>query len=100
MSRLVRLAIIVAAGAVLYDATRPPSHQAAARLAIAGIQAYRRVLSPAAARSGAVCRFTPTCSRYAEAVIARDGIARGGWLALKRIVRCGPWTPAGTKDEP
>ena len=100
MSWSTRVAVIIAAGAVLFDAARPPSRQATARLAITGIQAYRRVLSPVAARSGAVCRFAPTCSRYAEAVIARDGIARGGWLALKRIVRCGPWTPAGTKDSP
>ena len=100
MAWFVRLAVIVAAGAVLYDATRPPSRQATARVAIAGIHAYQRVLSPAAARSGVVCRFTPTCSRYAEAVIARKGIVQGGWLTLKRIARCGPWTPAGTKDEP
>ena len=100
MSRLVRLAVIVAAGAALFDATRPPSVQTSARLAVAGIHLYQRALSPAAARSGAVCRFTPTCSRYAEAVIARDGIVRGGWLALRRVARCGPWTPAGTKDVP
>ena len=100
MSRLVRLAVIVAAGAALFDATRPPSVQTSARLAVAGIHLYQRALSPAAARSGAVCRFTPTCSRYAEAVIVRDGIVRGGWLALRRVARCGPWTPAGTKDVP
>jgi len=100
LSRLIRLAVLVAAGAALFDATRPPSVQASARLAVAGIHAYQRALSPAAARVGAVCRFTPTCSRYAEAVIARDGIVRGGWLALRRVARCGPWTPAGTKDVP
>ena len=46
------------------------------------------------------CRFTPSCSRYAEVVIARDGVVHGGWLALKRLARCGPWTPAGAVDEP
>jgi len=96
----IRLAVIVAAGAILFDVTRPPARQASARLAVAGIHLYQRALSPAAARAGAVCRFTPTCSRYAETVIARDGIVRGGWLAVKRIARCGPWTPAGTKDLP
>jgi len=100
LSWLIRLAVIVAVGAVLFDVTRPPARQASARLAMAGIHLYQRALSPAAARTGAVCRFTPTCSRYAETVIARDGIVRGGWLAVKRIARCGPWTPAGTKDPP
>jgi hypothetical protein len=97
---LIRLTAIVAAGAVLYDVTRPPALQAGARFAVAGIHAYQRTLSPAAARAGAVCRFTPTCSHYAEAVITRDGMLRGGWLTVKRIARCGPWTPAGTKDPP
>lgn len=100
LSRLLRLAIIVAAGALLYDAARPPARQVSARVAIAGIHAYQRLLSPAAARAGAVCRFTPTCSHYAEAVIARDGIVRGGWRALGRIARCGPWTPMGTEEGP
>jgi putative membrane protein insertion efficiency factor len=97
---LTRLAVIIAAGAVLYDVTRPPGRQASARLAVAGIHAYQRTLAPAAAGAGVVCRFTPTCSRYAEAVITRDGIIRGGWLTVRRISRCGPWTPAGTKDPP
>ena len=67
---------------------------------IQSIHVYQRVLSPAADRIGMRCRFTPSCSRYAETVIARDGVMRGGWLALKRIARCNPLTPAGTRDEP
>ena len=69
-------------------------------LALAGIHAYQRTLSPLAARAGLRCRFTPTCSRYAESVIARDGVVRGGWRAIRRVARCGPWTPIGTVDEP
>jgi uncharacterized protein len=46
------------------------------------------------------CRFTMTCSHYGEAVITRFGVARGGAMAIKRILRCGPWTPAGTVDLP
>ncbi len=68
--------------------------------ALAAIHAYQRTLSPIAARAGVRCRFTPTCSRYAEAVIARDGLLRGGAKAITRILRCGPWTPFGTRDEP
>jgi putative membrane protein insertion efficiency factor len=69
-------------------------------LALGSIHVYQHVLAGPAARIGLRCRFTPTCSRYADAVIARDGIVRGGWLALKRVARCGPWTAQGTRDEP
>jgi putative membrane protein insertion efficiency factor len=69
-------------------------------LAVASIRVYRDTVSPVAARVGIRCRFTPTCSRYAEAVIARDGLIKGGWKAAKRVVRCNPFTPAGTHDDP
>jgi uncharacterized protein len=69
-------------------------------LALAGIHGYQRMGSPLAARIGLRCRFTPTCSRYAETVIARDGVLRGGWKALRRVARCGPWTAMGTNDAP
>ena len=69
-------------------------------LALESIHLYQRALAPGAARIGLRCRFTPTCSRYAETVIARDGVVRGGWLTLKRVARCTPWTPMGTRDEP
>ena len=69
-------------------------------LVIAGIHGYQRTLSPLGAQLGMHCRFTPSCSRYAEAVIARDGVVKGGWAALRRIARCGPWTAEGTVDEP
>src|SRR5262249_36759555 len=69
-------------------------------IAIASIHAYQRTLSPAAARIGFRCRFTPTCSRYAEAAIVRDGLIRGGATALARVARCGLWTTPVTRDEP
>ena len=69
-------------------------------IALAGIHVYQRTMSPVLARAGIRCRFTPTCSRFAEIAIARDGMVSGGWRAVKRIVRCNPWTPIGTVDEP
>jgi len=69
-------------------------------IAIASIHGYQRTLSPVAARIGLRCRFTPTCSRYAETVIAHEGAVRGGMKAIARIARCGPWTAQGTRDEP
>ena len=70
------------------------------RLALTGIAVYQRTLAPVAARAGVTCRFVPSCSHYAEVVIARDGIVRGGWQAIQRIARCTPATPMGTVDEP
>ncbi len=70
------------------------------RLALAGIDAYQGTLAPLVARAGVTCRFVPSCSHYAEVVIARDGIVRGGWQAVRRIARCTPATPLGTVDEP
>jgi putative component of membrane protein insertase Oxa1/YidC/SpoIIIJ protein YidD len=49
---------------------------------------------------GVGCRFTPTCSRYAEGAVRRDGALVGTARAVWRIARCGPWTPAGTHDPP
>jgi uncharacterized protein len=70
------------------------------RFAIGTIHFYRDHLSTLAAAAGYRCRFTPTCSRYAEVVITRDGVVSGGWRTIKRVARCGPWTPRGTVDEP
>jgi hypothetical protein len=97
---LLRVFLVTAAGVVLYDVTRPPAQQVSARFAVAGIHLYQSALSPLVASAGFSCRFTPTCSRYAEAVIVRDGLVHGSWLAARRIARCGPWTKPGTQDPP
>ena len=68
--------------------------------ALGAIHFYQQRLAPFADAAGVRCRMTPTCSRYAEAVIARDGLFRGGLKAAARVARCGPWTPAGTQDLP
>lgn len=52
------------------------------------IKFYKVALSP---YMGGSCRFTPTCSTYAYEAIEKYGIIKGGWLALKRILRCNPW---------
>lgn len=69
-------------------------------IALAGIRRYQQHVAPLVGRAGLRCRFTPSCSRYAEAVIARDGVVVGGARALWRVARCGPWTPSGTEDAP
>jgi len=69
-------------------------------IALAGIHGYQRAIAPLTARAGLRCRFTPSCSRYAEIAIARDGALAGGWNALKRVARCNPLTPMGTREDP
>jgi hypothetical protein len=91
------LLCVVAGGLLGFDLSRPPERQVTTRAAVSAIRWYQDALSR---RLGARCRFTPTCSDYALAVIKRHGAVRGGWLTAKRLVRCGPWTPMGTVDVP
>jgi putative membrane protein insertion efficiency factor len=85
---------------LVLDAQHAPADQFITRAAIGGIHVYQATLSRVYARAGLQCRFSPTCSHYAEACIRQFGVARGGWLAARRLVKCGPWTPAGTLDPP
>ena len=52
------------------------------------IRFYQREVSPF---FPARCRFRPTCSAYAIEAIQKYGIGKGGWLALKRFLRCHPF---------
>lgn len=42
-----------------------------------------------------VCRYHPTCSEYSFQAIEKYGTIKGGWLGLKRIIRCHPWAKGG-----
>ena len=61
------------------------------------IRAYQFILSPLLPMS---CRYWPSCSQYACEVLARHGVARGGWLTLVRVLRCQPWGGAGYDPVP
>jgi putative membrane protein insertion efficiency factor len=93
-------AFIVVLTLLAVDLRQPPDAQWSSLVAIGSIHLYQATLSKWYARLGVQCRFTPTCSHYGELCIRRFGAARGGWLAMKRVLRCGPWTPAGTSDPP
>jgi hypothetical protein len=72
--------------------------QARVTLAIDALGFYHVYAS--LSHTGIRCRFTPTCSRYAELAIKKYGAGKGSWLTLKRLLRCTPLTPMGTSDPP
>lgn len=47
-----------------------------------------------------VCRYQPTCSRYAVEALERHGALRGSWLTVRRLVRCNPWGGMGYDPVP
>ncbi len=61
------------------------------------IRLYQVTISP---MLGPVCRFEPSCSRYTFTCIERFGALRGGWLGLKRLLRCHPFHPGGYDPPP
>lgn len=66
-------------------------------LMLATIALYRNFISPL---TPPACRYTPTCSQYAQEAITKYGPFKGGWLALKRILRCNPWGGSGYDPVP
>lgn len=64
----------------------------AARGVIFLIQLYRHTISPLRLPT---CRFTPTCSQYAVEALTEYGLLRGSWLAVIRLLKCGPWHRGG-----
>lgn len=61
------------------------------------VKAYRYLVSP---WLGANCRFAPSCSEYAIEALERHGVARGGLLAARRILRCHPCGGSGFDPVP
>ncbi len=46
------------------------------------------------------CRYAPSCSEYAILAVERHGAIKGGWLAVKRLLRCHPWGGNGYDPVP
>ncbi|MCF8075111.1 MAG: membrane protein insertion efficiency factor YidD [Desulfotignum sp.] len=61
------------------------------------IKFYQFFISPL---TGTNCRFYPTCSAYAVEAVQKYGSRKGGWLAVKRILRCHPFHAGGFDPVP
>jgi len=81
----------------LIEALAAPLRRGAGAVLIGLVRLYRWAVSP---WLGPRCRFDPTCSEYAITALERFGPARGGWLALRRILRCHPWGATGYDPVP
>jgi putative membrane protein insertion efficiency factor len=64
---------------------------------LAIIKIYQLFISPLLPPS---CRYTPTCSQYTIEAIKKYGPFKGGWLGLRRIMRCHPWGGHGHDPVP
>jgi putative membrane protein insertion efficiency factor len=62
------------------------------KVGVALIKVYRRVVSPMLPPS---CRFTPSCSLYTLQAIEKYGLLRGGFMGVRRLLRCHPFSDGG-----
>lgn len=67
------------------------------RLLVGLLRLYQLLISPLL---GPVCRFEPSCSRYAMACLRNHGVLRGTWLSIARVARCHPFHPGGYDPPP
>jgi putative membrane protein insertion efficiency factor len=70
---------------------------------LALVRVYRWILSPAkniVFGPAGRCRFTPSCSEYADEAIRRHGALRGSSMAVRRLCRCHPWGGCGPDPVP
>jgi len=68
-----------------------------ARLILGGLGIYKRFISPMLPPS---CRYYPSCSSYMQEAVTRYGAMRGGWMGIKRVLRCHPFHPGGYDPVP
>lgn len=68
-----------------------------ARILLRMIRFYRAAISPSLPPA---CRFTPSCSAYAEEAVMKFGAVRGSWLAARRLLRCHPFGGSGYDPVP
>lgn len=68
-----------------------------ARALVGAVRAYQRLVSPLL---GSRCRFYPSCSEYLAQAVEAHGLARGGYLGVRRVLRCHPFHAGGVDKVP
>jgi putative membrane protein insertion efficiency factor len=76
---------------------RPRDPGPAARAAMVLLRGYKLLVSPLFTGS---CRFSPSCSTYTVQAIREHGALRGGWLGVRRVLRCHPFGGHGFDPVP
>lgn len=61
------------------------------------VRTYRRFVSPLLPPA---CRYTPSCSQYAEEALRVHGFVHGLALIVRRLARCHPWGGEGHDPVP
>lgn len=82
---------------MLAEAPAAPGLRPGQRVLLAVIRFYQVAFAPMYAGS---CRFVPSCSAYAAEAVERHGVARGGVLAARRLLRCHPFGRHGLDPVP
>lgn len=59
------------------------------------IDFYKKHISPFFHHLGIECKYYPTCSEYTRQAILKYGVLKGGFLGLKRIFKCNPFSKGG-----
>lgn len=67
------------------------------RLLVLMVRFYQTAISP---YLGPSCRYTPTCSQYFIEAVKKHGPLKGGYLGIRRILRCHPWGGHGYDPVP
>ncbi len=67
------------------------------KLMLSMLKFYRKYISPLKPAS---CIYIPTCSEYAVQAVEKYGALKGGWLAIKRVLRCNPFFKGGHDPVP
>jgi len=79
------------------DSLRETMRSAGKWILLLLVRVYQVFLSPF---FGGACKFYPSCSRYGYEAIAKHGAWRGSVLAVKRLLRCRPFTKGGFDPVP
>ena len=61
------------------------------------VRGYQVLISP---WLGSNCRHQPTCSAYMIEAIREWGPLSGGWMGVRRVVKCHPWGSSGYDPVP